>query len=191
MRMVLKPLAHGEFRLVLEILNTATDDRAGTGPLAALEKKCVEFASKSIRHKVSGSVWRQPDDIPARALKRQWQDARRIWEEVIVGEDRRSLKGFFLHLPAIGLPMKIPVPLLHDPNDLANWLLARAIANRQHLRVVKCARCHKFGVRRRGRAQSRYCSAACQQQATIEKAKAHKPRRSSEPERLGRLFRRS
>jgi hypothetical protein len=190
MRLALTPLTTANLAFARDILNTDTKTK-GIGRFAALEKKGAAFSARSARGKLQGSAWRNGEDMDPALLKKQWRGAQEIFEAAVVSG--RRLRGFFLHLPAIGLPMKTPAVLIHDPADLANWLLARAVANRQHLRLVKCTRatCGKFGLRTRARKESLYCSAECQSKANADRAMGHKSKRTSrEPEKLVELLKR-
>jgi hypothetical protein len=171
MRLILRPLSKHELSLVLRILNL--DPNPQTNTLADLEEIGAEFSRRAASKKIRGTAWRNGDDFPPPVLKKQWIDAKESWASVIVSQ-RKQTGWWFKDLPAVGLPSQYPPVIIRDPGDLTYWLLVRAVANRQHLRFVKCARdhCGKFGLRERARVESRFCSPECQVQDNADKANA-------------------
>lgn len=182
MRITLRKLAHRELRLVLKILNL--DEEAKINILAELEAAGAEFSKSAAARKIQ-STWRNGSDFPRAVLKKQWIKAGESWASVIVSQ-RKQTGWWFKDLPPLGLPAQYPPVIIRDPGDLTYWLLVRAVANRQHLRFVKCSRdhCGRFGLRNRAREESRFCSPECQVQENADRANARGPQKkpkSDEP----------
>ncbi len=164
-RLDIPPLTEDELLFVLRVLNLRLDNRSiSISSTASLDRMAVRMQKKLCRGKLLGAT--ETDDKKTRHIVSDWRDARESLSWVI--DNSRSKDGFFLHLPPIGLPARHTTIWIRNPTDLMNWLLARAIGNRQHLRFVKCVRCKKFGLRKRGRKDSVYCSHSCQLAANKE-----------------------
>jgi hypothetical protein len=181
-RITLRPLSNPELRLVLKILNL--DRKTQTNIFAELEAIGEQFSKRAAARKIH-STWRNGSKFPSEVLKKQWMSARESWASVIVSQ-RKQTGWWFKDLPAVGLPAQYPPVIIRDPGDFTYWLLVRAVANRQHLRFVKCTRdqCGKFGLRERARVESRFCSPECQVQDNADRANARgsqKKRGSDEP----------
>lgn len=176
MRITLEPLKKAELRFVLDVLNTPTNRDSVTKRLRELDAAGMKFSEKALRGKLANEPWHYGKIPSDGQIVVQCSAAQRSIASIVVGQ--REIGGFFFTL-TIGLPARKPPVILTDLSDLANWLLARAVANRQHLRFVKCVRedCGKFGLRRRARADSKYCSRACQIADTALRAKLREPKK--------------
>ena len=175
MRITLPPLKRTELQLLLDILNAKTGRKDPAAPLIELEQKARAYMADP-RNGIEmvkerwGRAWGDLDELKTHTqLHRRWEEARQPLESAIV--DQRHKTGFFLPLPQLGLPSKKPLARIFLPVDLSCWLLARAVANRQHWRLVKCALCPKFGLRARAKRDARYCSERCQRLANVEQMK--------------------
>jgi|GEM_PF-2632705 len=175
MRITLEPLKKAELQFVLDVLN-ASAGRDSATRLRDLDAAGMKFSEKALRGKLAIEPWHYGKIPSDHQIVIQCSAAQRSIASVVV--EQRSLGGFFFDL-RIGLPAHKPPVILTDLSDLANWLLARAVANKQHLRFVKCMRedCGKFGLRRRARADSRYCSRSCQIAETAYRAKLREPKK--------------
>ena len=186
MRLTIKPLSSSELKWILAILNAP----ANVGALSTLETQAREYSIKAFGKYLKDSrVWRNGDEAPNHVLRNEWDSARAIFAKVISRPDERKKSGFFFELPRIGLPAQNPPVILQKPDDLMTWLLARAVANKQHLRFVRCAfaECGKFGLRERGREDARFCSIACQIKENTKRAlrRSQKSRVAKKSENFG------
>jgi hypothetical protein len=175
MRLNLPPLSNVESRFILKILNAPEEVKAGRKPIEIAEELDREFVRQQKRMS-RGKLWGaiETDEKKTRDIVAQWTSARNTLGYVF---ERRDPEGFFLFLPPIGLPSKLAMIMLRKPDDLADWFVARAVANRQNRRFVKCARCGRFGLRRRARKSSQYCSEKCQREENRQQIK----NRASQP----------
>lgn len=202
MKLTLSELSPKEMQLILEILNADTTSDSKLAKLKKLQGKCDAFMRRTKRI-VVGSVQAfqsqaanvsasKKKEILANRLRAKWRDAKAPLRQVIA--DKRDEPGFYCWLPPILLPAKEPIVLIYRLRDLVYWFLARAVANRQHLLFVRCQHCEKFGLRKRGRQDTKYCSSACQLNANLDqKAKKYTdpfPRKVKEQLRLEQLNRR-
>jgi hypothetical protein len=103
-------------------------------------------------------------------MQQEWTIARvRLLDAVVTFRDTSAN---FIQWPSIvGLPAHHPAVLVNDPCDLVGWMTARGMANEQLKRFVKCARCGKFGLRRRAKKDAKFCSLECQGLANNESRK--------------------
>ncbi len=97
----------------------------------------------------------------------RWRKAQDILRAAIV--EGRTSQGLLCHLPPVGLPANELVACIRTPEDFVEVLVARLVATGERFRIVRCARCAKFAIRRRARRDSRYCSALCQRQDNLER----------------------
>lgn len=100
-----------------------------------------------------------------RQLRAEWKKIREPLLQIIV--DERSRRGFYCSLPRIALPQKKHQVVIFGPVALVQWLVARAVANWQHLRFVKCQWCNLFKYRLRASVDTHYCSKECQEEANL------------------------
>lgn len=133
-----------------------------TRPLRQLEKEVEQYMSRS---SYVGARFQEQSRVEAASLRGRWRIVQIFLRPVIKD---RGKPGWYCYLPAIGLPLKKHLVSISTPRDLVNWLIARAAAHGQLLRLVFCVRHKRFALRERGRIDSKYCSRECQRQADKE-----------------------
>jgi hypothetical protein len=183
-RIILSPLSHKEMLFCLELLNSAKAETKVTGrrpPFVSVsESQSFETVSDRLRRtyergKVSAALrprgWYFGKNAKERFPINAWSFARLPLVSAVL--DFRKQPASFVYLPPIAVPMHYPPVMINEPLDLVNWLVARGMANRQLKRFVKCAReeCEKFGMRRRGKSDARFCSEDCQRIFNAESRK--------------------
>lgn len=186
MRMIVPALSQKESAFVLALLNSAgaqvsdgksvptVSDKDGE----AFDKIAERLRRQYERGKVSdlirprGSYFViKPSERTARERSKQWGIARFPLTNAVV--NLRNRPGNFVHVLIVGVPAHRPPVMINNPIDLVNWLIARAMANRQLKRFVKCSRdgCGKFGMRARAKKDARFCSEECQRHFNAESRK--------------------
>jgi hypothetical protein len=174
LRITLLPLSQTELRLIVQIMNLQTDKDSDSAPMMTVENRGRAYSQKALHGtSVKTKIWRESyvfeekdsDEEKRWKLQKEWGQARDYLKDAIL--NHRHKKGMWIEgLPPIALPVDKPPVAIRYPIDLAVWLLARAVANRQRRYFVKCALCGKFGLRQRGTAK--YCSEDCRLQANLE-----------------------
>jgi hypothetical protein len=174
MRITLLPLSKRELRLLVAILNLKTEKNSESAPMMKVENNARQYSRVALRGtSIKTEIWRQAyifgtkdsEDELRWKLQKEWNQARDYLQNAIF--DQRHKKGMWIEeLPPIALPADKPPVAIRYPIDIAVWLLARAVANRQRRYFVKCALCKSFALRERGTA--RYCSTDCRLQANVE-----------------------
>jgi hypothetical protein len=174
MRITLLPLSKRELQSVVAILNLKTEKDSSTAPMMKVENDARKYSRAALRGtSVQAQIWRQAyifgkkdsQDERRWKLQKEWTQARDYLNHAIF--DHRHKKGMWIEeLPPIALPAEKPPVAIRYPIDIAVWLLARAVANRQRRYFVKCALCKRFALRERGTAK--YCNKDCQLQANVE-----------------------
>ncbi len=181
----LPKLSPAELRLALDILNAKVLETDGkvTGPSTLdLDRRGAAYANAEARRAKILPPWKTGWKHIA-GLRGEWERARRRFESDLAFARRRSPEGVIVQLPPIGLPSKNPPARINYSGSLVAWLFARALANRQALRFVKCARpeCGKWALRKRARRDARFCSADCQTKANAEHIKQRWATRFEQP----------
>lgn len=178
MKIALKPLDREEMKLVRDILSTPTNLTDSFAPITKLEVRAHRYSRRAcggtgLGQKLQSEAWRfnysrqlkQPsEDLKIQLLKREWAAAKETLSSVF--EDRGKRGKWIPYIPKLALPSRTPKVLICTPMDLAVWLLARATANGQLGKFVRCAMCRKVAIRSR----AKYCSSACQRLVNVEKA---------------------
>lgn len=181
----LSKLSRAELRLALDILNAKVLKRDGkiTGPSTLdLDRRGAGYANAEARQAKISPPWKRGRKH-IRGLRGEWERARRKFETDLAFARWRSPERVIVQLPPIALPSKNPPARISWAGDLVAWLFARALANRQALRFVKCARpeCRKWALRKRARRDARFCSADCQAKANAEHIKQRWTTRFEQP----------
>lgn len=154
-------------------LKELKNEYAPLGQIRAIRKKIKNYIDRSeyivrgvretSRDWGKGVAREQKREPLERQLRAEWKTIREPLLQVIVEE--RDRPGFYCHLPRIALPQKKHQVVIFGPVDLVQWLVARAVANWQHLRFVKCQWCNWFKYRIRATIDMHYCSKECQEEA--------------------------
>lgn len=175
MKIEIPKLQEDELLLMLEILKADTGLQAPVRPLVKLQKKTLAYIKRNT-NTMKGERWAfswislQPKNMNERALTNSWRRAQNPLRQVI--DEQRDVRLWGCWIPQIALPAKKAKVVISRPEDLAQWFLARAVQNRQHLRFVKCKQCRKFGLRIRAKLNLKYCK-DCENLASLEKKSKH------------------
>jgi len=169
--MKIPPLTPNELKLLLNVLRAANPDpreKFSKGQLWALETGVRNYVKNSRGRVIINPrelIWGEKGKTPETFLRGRWSEAGSRFLGSIVSH--RDKLGFYCPMPAIGLPSHTPAVFVHNRDQFVDWFVARAVANRQWLRFVKCQDCHKVGLRHRGKKESKYCNEDCQKKASL------------------------
>lgn len=175
MKIEIPRLEEDELLLMLEILKADTGLRAPVRPLVKLQKKVLAYLKRNAQT-IRGERWAfswislPPKKMNEKALTNSWRRAQDPLRQVIF--EQRDKRLWACWIPQIVLPSKKAKVVISRPEDLAQWFLARAVENGQHLRFVKCKLCNKFGLRGRAKLSLKYCK-SCEKLANLEKKSRH------------------
>ncbi len=172
MRLFFTPLSDVDVKFMLQIANADKDTRNDIAIASELDRHFCRMQKQLSRRKLTGQT--ATDDKKTRKVVTDWVTARRSLVWVLDGRNLKE-EGFFCRIPPVGLPSKTTTLMLGSPIDAVDWLIACAVANSQHRHFVKCARCDRWGFRKRGGQKIKYCSAQCQAEENREQVKNATP----------------
>jgi hypothetical protein len=169
--MKIAPLSRGELQLLLGALKAANaNEKLSESDLLAFEKKALQYIANRRRNRTvlpKRNTWGDAEKIGVAGLRNIWIDAGQ--DGITAISQGRKGPGVFCPIPPISLPLKNPMVIVSSRSQFFDWLFARAVANSQWLRFVKCRFCGRVGLRHRAKAENAYCSGKCQRNAGLEK----------------------
>jgi hypothetical protein len=163
------PLSKAELKLLLSILRVANpDEKTSAEELLKAEKSARNYIRnpRGRVRLVSRHIWGDPTNIKDTALRELWAQACSLCINWVI--QVRSEGGGYFPFPMVLLPSRDQRVAINSREQFVEWMFARAIANGQWLRFVKCELCGKIALRDRARSENRYCTTVHQKVANLE-----------------------